>query len=45
MVGLVKFTTKPGISSALQEIGVAGNHATQKYVFPEMSRVERVSGK
>ncbi|MGX3020900.1 hypothetical protein, partial [Ursidibacter sp. B-7004-1] len=38
---LVKFTTKPGTSLMLQEIGVVGNYVTQKYVFPNMLRAEK----
>lgn len=38
---LVRFYTKPGTSLSLQEIGVAGNSATKREVFPNMNRAEK----
>lgn len=38
---LVKFTTKPGTSLSLQDIGVTGNSATKRFVFPDMPRANK----
>lgn len=38
---LVRFYTKPGTSESLQQIGVAGNSATRREVFPNMERAKK----
>ena len=38
---LVRFHTKPGTSRSLQEIGVTGNSATKREVFPNMERAKK----
>ena len=38
---LVKFYVRPGTSKSLQDIGVAGNSATQREVFPSMNRAPK----
>ncbi|VEI46912.1 Uncharacterised protein [Actinobacillus equuli] len=38
---LVRFYAKPGTSASLQEIGVTGNSATKREVFPDMDRAQK----